>query len=260
MRLEIFSLIQMSVQFDRVADIYDRTREYSSIAMTKVLETLKREFGRSGRVLDAGVGTGRFSMPLQATGLELIGIDISRKMLDKALDKGTQNAIIADARTLPFRDCSFDDALSVHVLHLIKEWDEALGEISRVTKNHLVTIGREGPGRDTSPGEAYQDLLKKFGHHHPHPGLAEPRINEFLKPVKSEFIVQDKGDVKRSLEYLNDRVYSIQWNIPDDLHERIMKELRSQFEGKLEYSNDLYLYKWDTTEIREYLDGYIRND
>jgi ubiquinone/menaquinone biosynthesis C-methylase UbiE len=245
----------MNVSFDRVADIYDKTRYYSSNAMKKVLETLKREFANSKRILDVGVGTGRFSQPLQSMGIEVVGIDISKSMLEKALEKGTKDIIVTDACALPFRDSSFDEVLSVHALHLIKEWDTALKEISRVTKNHLISIGWENSEGEISPGVAYQDSLKKHGYNQTYPGLAEPKLKKFLKPVKYEFITRDIGNVEKSLGHLSDRVYHMQWNIPDELHERIMKELKREFRGKVEYSNDLYLYKWDITEIKEYLDG-----
>ncbi len=244
----------MSSSFDRVAEVYDKTRGYSSHAMGKVMEALRRELEGSARTLDIGMGTGRFSRPLQGAGLEVVGIDLSRRMLGKAREKGTTNALNADARMLPFRDSSFDDAISVHVLHLIREWQTALREISRVTRNFLISIGKEGPGREHNPGERYRDILKLLGHEVSHPGMAEPRLNELIRPEKSEFIVKDKGDTRKGLENLDGKAYSIQWNLPDALHRKAMRELKSEFGGKLEYTNDLYLYKWRTTDIRRYLD------
>lgn len=249
-----FRASSMSISFDRFADIYDKTRGHSSQAMGKVMEALKRELEDSRRTLDVGTGTGRFSGPLQSAGINVVGIDLSIKMLEKAREKGTTNIAVGDVRTLPFRDSSFDDAISIHALHLIKDWQTALREISRVTKNHLISIGREGPGREHNPGERYRELLKRLGHEVSHPGMAEPRLSEFLRPVKSEFIVKDKGDTKKSLENLDSRAYSIQWNVPEDLHGKAMKELKSEFRGKLEYTNDLYIYKWRTSDIRRYLD------
>jgi SAM-dependent methyltransferase len=244
----------MGVPFDRVADIYDKTRGYSSQSMEKVIDALKRELEGSTRALDIGMGTGRFSEPLQRAGIEVVGIDLSRKMMEKAREKGTANMTVADARMLPFRDSSFDDAISVHVLHLIREWQIALREISRVTRNHLISIGKEGPGREHNPGERYVEILKSIGYEASHPGLAEPRLNDPIRPAKSEFIVEDKGDTGKTLESLENKAYAIQWNVPDDLHGKAMGELKREFRGKPEYSNDLYLYKWKTSDIVRYLD------
>ena len=72
------------------------------------------------------MGTGRLAEPLQNAGFEIVGIDISKKMMSKAREKGVQNLVIADARFIPFKDKSFDVTISVHVLHLISEWKKAL--------------------------------------------------------------------------------------------------------------------------------------
>jgi ubiquinone/menaquinone biosynthesis C-methylase UbiE len=244
----------MNAPFDRVAEVYDQTRSHSSAAMTKIIETLKRELEDSARILDVGAGTGRYSEPLQTKGLEVIGIDISRRMLGKAREKGTKILAVADARALPFRDSCFDSALSVHLLHLTREWEAVLNEVLRVTKDYFISIGWENSEGKISPGIVYKELLEKHEYHHDHPGLAEPRLSEFVKPVKREFITKDISNTERSLGHLNDRVYGMQWGVPDDLHERVMKELRREFEGKVEYSNDIYLFKWRIADIRRYLD------
>jgi ubiquinone/menaquinone biosynthesis C-methylase UbiE len=255
MRSEIFRGNSMNAPFDRVAEVYDQTRSHSSIAMAQVIETLKRELEDSKRILDVGAGTGRYSAPLQGKGLEVVGIDISRLMLEKAQEKGTKNIAVADARALPFRDSSFDSTLSVHLLHLTKEWEVVLNEISRVTKDYFISIGWENSEGEISPGIVYKKLLEKHGYLHDNPGLAEPRLSELVKPVKQEFITKDISNTQRSLGYLNDRVYGMQWNVPDELHERVMNELKREFEGKLEYSNDLYLLRWNMPDIRKYIDG-----
>jgi ubiquinone/menaquinone biosynthesis C-methylase UbiE len=51
-----------------------------------------------------------------------VGIDISRKMMSKARQKGVENLILADAHNIPFKDRSFDASIIIHVLHLIPDW------------------------------------------------------------------------------------------------------------------------------------------
>jgi ubiquinone/menaquinone biosynthesis C-methylase UbiE len=258
MRFAIFRGSIMNTRFDRVADIYDKTRGHSEIAMARVIDTLADELEGSGLILDIGAGTGRYAVPLQRMGLEVVGIDISSGMLSKAREKGARDMFMADAHSLPFRDSSFDSTLSIHLLHLLREWEVVLREISRVTRKHMISIGWENSEGEISPGVAYKDLLKKHGYHDDHPGLAEPRLSESVKPVKQEFVAKDISNTERSLGYLNDKAYGMQWEIPDELHERVMKELNREFGGKVEYSNDLYLFKWNIADIRRYLDRKIR--
>lgn len=50
------------------------------------------------KVLEIGVGTGRFAQPLQNAGFEIVGIDISRKMAAKAKEKDVEQLLLVDAR------------------------------------------------------------------------------------------------------------------------------------------------------------------
>src|SRR5207253_1431659 len=85
------------------------------------------------RVLEIGVGTGRYAVPLQKSGIRVVGVDISRKMVEIGLAKGLRDVIFADAARLPFKSGSFDVGTTNHVLHLIPDWRDALSEIARRT-------------------------------------------------------------------------------------------------------------------------------
>jgi len=53
----------LAVSFDRVASIYDATR-WSGVppeTMEKLLNTMKQAFGGCQKILDIGIGTGRFA-------------------------------------------------------------------------------------------------------------------------------------------------------------------------------------------------------
>jgi arsenite methyltransferase len=93
-----------------------------------------------GVALDVGSGPGNVTTSLAhaagADGLAL-GIDISEPMLTRAVRAaaGPQVGFLrADAQKLPFRDGSFDAAISLAVLQLIPEPAAALAEIGRVLK------------------------------------------------------------------------------------------------------------------------------
>src|SRR5690349_20961322 len=59
-----------------------------------------------GRVLELGCGTGRVSLPLAKAGVDLVGIDRSAPMLDRArrVRSGARPRLLrGDIRQLPFR-------------------------------------------------------------------------------------------------------------------------------------------------------------
>jgi len=68
----------MSISLDRVAEVFDRTRGFPQHVMNKILKTLKEELEGYRRILDVGVGTGRFSRSLQDAGFEVVGVDVSK--------------------------------------------------------------------------------------------------------------------------------------------------------------------------------------
>jgi arsenite methyltransferase len=93
-----------------------------------------------GIALDVGAGPGSVTTALaHAAGPDglALGIDISEPMLARAVRSaaGPQVGFLrADAQKLPFRDATFDAAISVAVLQLVPDPAAALSEIARVLK------------------------------------------------------------------------------------------------------------------------------
>jgi ubiquinone/menaquinone biosynthesis C-methylase UbiE len=90
-------------------------------------------------VLDVGCGTGNYTIELAKLGADVIGIDSSEEMLDRARVKaqkadGKASFQVADAMNLPFPDSSFDAVLSNGLLCFLKEPEKALLEMHRVLK------------------------------------------------------------------------------------------------------------------------------
>src|SRR5438093_12005380 len=106
------------LSFDRVAAIYDETRSLGPRAMARVLSVLVDEL-HGKQVLEIGVGTGRYAVPLQKSGIRVVGVDISRKMVEVGLAKGLRDDVFAHAARLTFRSKSCDGTIRIHVLHLI---------------------------------------------------------------------------------------------------------------------------------------------
>ena len=68
-----------TISFDRAVETYDATRSLPPQVMSKVVEKLVAVLERREchDILDAGVGTGRFSVPLQEHGFDVAGVDVS---------------------------------------------------------------------------------------------------------------------------------------------------------------------------------------
>ena len=151
-----------SLSFDRAADYYDDTRgDTDEVERSSAL--LADQLPAEGQILEVGVGTGRMALPLHRRGFEIVGVDLSRRMMDKLLLKngGTPPFPLAqaDATRLPFADASFAAVYSIWVLHLIPAWEQAIDEVIRVLQPHgsfTVALGGQfGAG-------AWEEIAMKF--------------------------------------------------------------------------------------------------
>ena len=89
------------------------------------------------KVLDIGVGYGRFAIPLSSRrGVWIVGFDISSSMLARARANsgGVVELVRGDAHWLPFREGSFDAAYSIATLYYLARWDRVISEVSRVLR------------------------------------------------------------------------------------------------------------------------------
>jgi SAM-dependent methyltransferase len=126
--------------YDSIADGYARavdTAPYNALyerpAMLAMLDPLPDLRGR--RVLDAGCGSGWYAARLATRGARVAGVDRSPRMLAHARARLGGDAVLAAADLaggLPFASASFDLALSALVLHYLRDWGGALGELRRV--------------------------------------------------------------------------------------------------------------------------------
>ena len=142
-----------STAFDRAAAYYDATRGWSLEGAARETAVLAAELSGRGPVLEVGVGTGQVGMPLFAQGVPLLGMDLSRPMLDVLLAKAAGEPpfplVQADATRMPFADDAFGGVILRWVLHLIPDWEGALGEIARVVGTRgvlIVQLGGPGDG------------------------------------------------------------------------------------------------------------------
>jgi SAM-dependent methyltransferase len=245
----------LGISFDRVAEKYDTTRGYPEHIMDDILNALDRRLEPDDLILDAGMGTGRFAAPLQARGYQIVGIDIAGRMIKKAQEKGVENILRADLLNLPFRDLVFDRTISIHVLHLIKHWRDALHEIGRVTKDEFVSVAfnkEESPAQEIR--NAYDRACEELGHSMKHPGMRERELPDVLQPdeVKPIVIHEHPVDVRSLIREFETRTYSSQWTVPEEIHEEAIELLKEQF-GDLDQVQGIErisLIVWNADRLR----------
>ncbi|HEX7392076.1 MAG TPA: class I SAM-dependent methyltransferase [Thermoplasmata archaeon] len=247
----------MSISFDRVADRYDATRPVPDNVMETILNALEKVLVKDKPILDAGVGTGRFAKPLQDRGYYVVGVDVAKRMLTKATEKGTEDLVRGDLCMLPFEDRAFETTMSIHVMHVIKTWRCALGEIARVTSKNFISVSY---AREESPAEDfrrfYEDSCRKQGFELRHPGLRERELTEILTPDESKTITihEHMVDVEQFIEQYENRVFSNQWDVPDEIHEQAIDDLKQQYENVEEIwgKERISLIVWNADRIREF--------
>ncbi|MFQ6107186.1 MAG: class I SAM-dependent methyltransferase [Thermoplasmata archaeon] len=238
------------VDFDKVADEYDETRSLPEDAMKRVLAALCEEMSGGKSVLDIGSGTGRFALPLSKKGFHVIGIDISKKMIQISGSKGFSRCVTGDASFLPFKNRSFDFALANHILHLLEDWKNAVSEIKRVVRASLLAVIIEKESGWFKDG--YDDLLQKRGYETREPGVGAKGLSERIPPKairhSASVTITQSADVL--LDRLERRCFSTQWEVPEDIHHEAVAAMRARYGGKkLENSYDLFIYVWDTADL-----------
>jgi phosphatidylethanolamine/phosphatidyl-N-methylethanolamine N-methyltransferase len=124
--------------YRRWAPIYDYT--FGRIARGGRRHAVELINEGDGRVLEVGVGTG-LSLPDYDRRLEIVGIDLSPDMLEKARERVASEALgnvtglhEMDAADLKFPDAAFDTVVAMYVMTVVPEPEVVMRELARVTK------------------------------------------------------------------------------------------------------------------------------
>ncbi len=124
--------------YKRWAPIYDNTfGRFTTEGRRHAVEIINR---RQGRVLEVGVGTG-LSLPHYGSHLEIVGIDLSPEMLDRAREKVAEENLThvtglheMDAGELALADESFDTVVAMYTLTVVPDPAKVMRELDRVCK------------------------------------------------------------------------------------------------------------------------------
>ena len=123
--------------YDSIADHWDGTRYAPWPRVVEFIQSLPP----SSLVADVGCGNGKYMQPTYigrpvALGRAFVGCDMSANLISICAKRGF-NALVCDGLLLPYRDGSFDAALSIAVFHHIstrKRRIRALQELSRIVR------------------------------------------------------------------------------------------------------------------------------
>ncbi len=133
----------MSVEY--VEKLYNRYSSIYDLVFGKVFEGGRMRAAEllslfsGARLLEVGVGTG-LAIPGLPTDVEITGIDLSQKMLDRAQarmrETGRKNVrlIKMDATRLDFPDDSFDRVLAAYFVSTVPDPVKVIAEMQRVCK------------------------------------------------------------------------------------------------------------------------------
>ncbi len=229
--------------FDRAADIYDQTRGFPQNVGAQVAQALVGllKLLPSDRVLEIGIGTGRIAKPLiEILGNDhhVTGIDLSRNMMDRLRAKfdsaRSPDLIQGDAASLPFADHVFQAIITVHVLHLIRDPQKVIAEMSRVRAQSGMFVGG---WNDHNPDSVAERINKKFralasahGVSTERQGLANySDLLPHLPTASATEIVAAEWTVDRAprfaLQAIAERHYSSSWIIPDSIFPSVLAEI-----------------------------------
>ena len=197
--------------------------------------------------LEIGIGTGRVSAPLMKAGGEASGVDISRRMMERARETGIPSLVLADGTRVPFRDRSFDAVLLAHVIHLVEDPLGLLLEGARVSRVGVFALLRKrnedggwlpsfgGGGGDRAAQERrewYRRLAEKY-HWSADPGRVRDLRRErgLLESHPPEELVK-VGDapytdtVEDRIDRVRRGAYSFLLGMPEGMKEEMVAEIR----------------------------------
>ena len=116
MEVEPKELLDPGEFYDNMAPYYDRFIEstrYNTLSLEEEEKFIESFIKDKTMILDLGCGTGRTMKLLSSVRRGLVGIDISRKMIEIAGNDGL-NVVQASALNLPFNNNCFDGIYSMH--------------------------------------------------------------------------------------------------------------------------------------------------
>jgi ubiquinone/menaquinone biosynthesis C-methylase UbiE len=233
------------LNFDSVADSYDATRGIPPEAQEQAALIVRENavLAPGEKIFDAGVGTGRFALPLARLGVPVVGVDVSVGMLGRLREKlsgespqtrASLRLARGDLRRIPMRSSAFKAVLVVHILHLIEDWKAVVQEVRRILLPGGVLFLVTDRGRTMLPTrDHYFERARTRGLLREHIGVAVfEELQAYLEAQGAEVQRVDEERVRwmaqekvgTTLEMLERRTWSNLWPIPEADHAELLRE------------------------------------
>ncbi len=182
-------------QFGSRAEAYSKGNIF--VDGVHLSEIVKRSgVKKDHRVLDIATGAGFLALEFAKNAQAVIGCDITRNMLMKAIEKqeisGLDNTgfLLSDVESLPFPDESFDIVSCRFAFHHFPDPHKALLEMKRVCKKRVIIVD----------GVSSEDRDKSMFHNHIEK-LRDPSHVRIYALREMEKMVKDSGAVISELAH-----------------------------------------------------------
>ena len=141
----------ISKAFDNFALEYDQWFENHRIEYEQEINAIKKFLPKTGKGVEIGAGTGRFSEPLGVS----LGIEPSEAMRDIGISRGI-NMVAGTAESLPIKDGLYEYALLVTTVCFLDTPEIAFSEVYRILKTGgLIIVGLID--KDSKLGRKYEE-------------------------------------------------------------------------------------------------------
>jgi len=212
-----------SLRFDRIAEEYDRTRGGEDRGRRFAAE-LRKLFDPADPVLEIGIGTGLVAHGLGELGFRILGVDLSEAMARRAAERIGPRVAVGDALHLPLGDATVPQALSVWVLHVVGDVQEALTEVARVLepRGRYVVVPARGQHPADPIGQAILELERRIDPDRRHSDSVErlrdaaPAAGLVVREVRRWPAHDYLESPAQAIAKIESRSYSILWRVPDD--------------------------------------------
>jgi demethylmenaquinone methyltransferase/2-methoxy-6-polyprenyl-1,4-benzoquinol methylase len=124
--------------FDRIAPVYDVMNRVMTAGLDRRWRriTVDETVRPGDRVLDACCGTGDLAIAARAHGADVVGLDFSERMLERARRKAPAIEFVqGDVLALPFDAASFDAATVGFGVRNVDDLEAGLRELRRVLRD-----------------------------------------------------------------------------------------------------------------------------
>jgi len=256
--------------FSHIANRYDSTRNLPDDRLAACYHRLIQAglIPNSGRILDAGCGTGQASLPLAALGYQVLGIDISADMASLAQSKmhPTWRAeyIVGDVRGIQAADQSFDAAIVSKLFQHVQDWQQVCRELVRVTRSgaHIVQVNERGAfGNDVRRHFAQRadelGFTRRYAGLSPH-SEGDGVLAAFMQSQGCLPLAIDMSDLRwdisisyaAALQQIREGLFAEFWHLPQSAYQAALALTQAWVEAQPRGANTVQ-------QLRPYLDVKI---